>query len=72
MAENTRTLMDESEYNIKYNDFATRYNSLQERRKEISVDIAKLKGRKNQMKDFIKELKAQESLLINFDESLWC
>ena len=54
MDENTRTLMDQSEYNIKYNDFATRYNSLQERRKEISVDIAKLKGRRNQIKAFIK------------------
>ncbi|MBK5243246.1 hypothetical protein [Clostridium sp.] len=72
IAENTRKAMDQDEYNTKYNGLATRYNSLQNRRQEISIDIAKLKGRKNQMNAFIKELVNQDNLLISFDESLWC
>jgi site-specific DNA recombinase len=72
IAENTRTSMDQDEYNTKYSGLATRYNSLQNRRQEISTNIAKLKGRKNQMNAFTRDLVNQENLLISFDESLWC
>ncbi|MFA9423806.1 MAG: recombinase family protein, partial [Sedimentibacter sp.] len=72
VAENTRIPMDQNEYNTKYNGFATRYNSLQKRQQEISVEIAKLTGRKNQIIVFVRELRNQEHLLRDFDESLWC
>lgn len=71
IAENARSLMDQDEYNKKYNDYAARYNTLQKKRHEINSDIAKCKAKKNQMTAFIKELK-KKHLLKDFDESLWC
>lgn len=71
-AENSRSPMEQQEYNRKYNSYAARYNELQKRRYELSSEIDMSKAKKNQINAFIKELKKQDKLLAEFDESLWC
>lgn len=72
IAENACKAIDQKEYERRYAPYSTRYNELQKRRKELSAEIAMCKGKRNQMKAFIKELKKQEQLLTEFDEGLWC
>lgn len=71
ISENARHLIDQKEYNKKYAAFAARYNNLQKQRHEQSIEIAVRKGKYSQMKAFINELKKQDKLLTEFDESLW-
>jgi DNA invertase Pin-like site-specific DNA recombinase/DnaJ-domain-containing protein 1 len=72
IAENARSAIDQQEYNLKYTAYAARYNDMQRRRQELGSEIASLKARRNQINAFISELKKQEELLTEFDESLWC
>jgi DNA invertase Pin-like site-specific DNA recombinase len=72
IAENARKAIEQSEYNRKYTDSAAKYNKMQKRKQELNAEIAMSIARRNQMKAFIKELKKQEQLLTEFDESLWC
>ncbi|WP_052090920.1 recombinase family protein [Desulfosporosinus sp. HMP52] len=72
IAENARKAIEQQEYHRKYNAYANRYNELQKRRQELNTEIAMCTAKRNQMKAFIKELKKQDQLLTEFDESLWC
>ena len=72
IAENARKAIEQSEYNSKYKEYAAKYNKMQKRKQELNAEIAMSIARHNQMKAFIKELKKQEQLLSEFDESLWC
>jgi site-specific DNA recombinase len=71
IAQNARSSIDQKEYNRQYSTYAARYNELQKQHQELSTEIARLKAKRNQMKAFITELKKQETLLTEFDESLW-
>lgn len=71
IAENARSVIEQSEYNRKYGGYVTRYNELQNRRQELNSDITMRQARRNQMKAFIKQLTKQEQLLTEFDESIW-
>jgi DNA invertase Pin-like site-specific DNA recombinase len=72
IAENARSAIEQNEYNSKYKAFVARYNELQKRRHEVESQITMCRAKSNQMKIFINEIKKQEKLLTEFDESLWC
>ncbi|WP_234885139.1 zinc ribbon domain-containing protein [Clostridium tarantellae] len=71
IAENARSPMDQDEFNREYNEKVKRYNSLEKRHSEIKNEITRCNGRKNQIQDFIKNLKSKEEILHEFDEGLW-
>lgn len=71
IAENARSVLEQSEYNRKYSGYVTRYNELQTRRQELNTDITMRQARRSQMKAFIKQLTKQDQLLTEFDEGLW-
>ncbi|HNX29465.1 MAG TPA: recombinase family protein [Syntrophomonadaceae bacterium] len=71
IAENARSVLEQSEYNRKYSGYVTRYNELQTRRQELNNDITMRQARRSQMKAFIKQLTKQDQLLTEFDEGLW-
>lgn len=72
IAENARNAISQQEYQQKYNTYVTRYNELQKRRQELNAEIDRRTAKRNQIMAFIKELKNQEQLITEFDESLWC
>ena len=72
VAENSRSIIDQDEYNKRYAEFVAKYNGLQKKRQALLGDIAMLKAKRNLMKAFIKELEKQDKLMNEFDEGLWC
>lgn len=71
IAQNARASLDQDEYSRQYGNYAARYEKLKEQSQELSGEITRLKARRTQMMAFIEEVKQQENLLDEFDESLW-
>lgn len=72
IAENSRKALDQTEYHERYIPMASRYNALQEKIQEIDRTITMKKARYSQMKICIKTLAEKNTLIQEFDESLWC
>ncbi|WP_236916049.1 recombinase zinc beta ribbon domain-containing protein [Clostridium sp. Cult2] len=69
--ENSRKAMDQKEYSKKYNDLVERYKKAQDELNEIEEKQQENKVRKDSIDTFIDRLKSQDSILTDFDETLW-
>ena len=69
--ENSRTALDQSEYQHRYNALVERYDRVQEDLAEVNKTIEARNTKRLQLQSFIKMLKKQDGLLTEFDEELW-
>ena len=71
IAENSRTALDQNEYERRYADLAERYNTIKADYDKISKQIESKKAQRELFKGFIRALEKQGALLEEFDEGLW-
>lgn len=70
--ENARVTLDQEEYKRRYEEYKARHKSIEARRTDVSLQITRKKAKYLQMTEFLKILKQQDKLIIEFDEKLWC
>ena len=71
IAENSRTALDQNEYERRYTDLTERYNTIKSEYDKISEQIESKKGQRELFKGFIWALENQGALVEEFDEGLW-
>ena len=71
IAENSRTALDQNEYERRYADLAERYNTIKSEYDKISEQIESKKAQRELFKGFIQALEKQGTLIEKFDEGLW-
>lgn len=71
IAENSRTALDQNEYERRYADFTERYNTIKADYDKISEQIESKKAQRELFKGFIRALEKQGALVEEFDEGLW-
>lgn len=71
VAENARIAQDQEAYQKRYNGLVARYDAAKARYDETVATIAAKVAQSERLSDFIKRLKEQDSLLRDFDGSLW-
>jgi len=69
--ENARIAGDQDEYQKRYNGLVDRYNTAKSRYDEVVSGIATKEAQSERLENFIRELKAQNGVLTEFDERLW-
>ncbi len=69
--ENSRKAMNQKEYSKKYNELVERYKKTQDELNEIEEKQQENKVRKESIDTFIDRLKSQDTILTDFDETLW-
>ncbi len=70
--ENARVALDQAQYQSRYNVLAERFNTAKERLETVSMEITEKQARREMTEQFLAELKKQDGLVTEFDESLWC
>ena len=71
IAENSRTAIDQNEYERRYADLTERYNTIKSEYDKISEQIESKKAQRELFKGFIQALEKQGTLIEKFDEGLW-
>ena len=71
IAENSRTALDQNEYERRYADLTERYNTIKADYDKISEQIESKKTQRELFKGFIRALEKQGALVEEFDEGLW-
>ena len=71
VAENARHCQTQSEYQKRYADLNSRYESVKKRLAELDSERQSRLSRKGKVMQFIETLRQRESLLESFDETLW-
>lgn len=71
IAENSRTALDQNEYERRYVDLTERYNTIKADYDKISEQIESKKAQRELFKGFIRALEKQGTLVQEFDEGLW-
>lgn len=71
IAENSRTALDQNEYERRYADLTERYNNIKADYDKISEQIESKKAQRKLFKGFIRALEKQGALVEEFDEELW-
>ena len=71
IAENSRTALDQNEYERRYADLTERYNTIKADYDKISEQIESKKAQRELFKGFIRGLEKQGALVEEFDEGLW-
>lgn len=71
IAENSRTALDQSEYEERYSKLTERYNTIKARYEELTRKIDGKKAQRELFKGFIQALEKQGTLIEEFDEGLW-
>jgi len=69
--ENAQIAQDQDEYQKRYNGLVDRYNTAKSRYDEVVRSIAAKEAQSERLENFIRELKAQDGVLTEFDERLW-
>ena len=71
VAENARKSQDQEEYQKKYNELVTRYETAKNRYDELVYTIEQKKAQSEKIQQFIGALKSQDGFITEFDEALW-
>ncbi len=71
IAENSRTALDQNEYERRYADLTERYNTIKADYDKISEQIEGKNAQRELFKGFIGALEKQGTLVEEFDEVLW-
>lgn len=69
--ENANSALNQAEYEERYKALATRYESTKKDIEGINEKWLERSANKENIEIFIKELKARDSLITEFDEELW-
>ena len=69
--ENARIAQDQDAYRERYNELAGKYDALKEEYDKVVVAITAKEVQGVRLENFIKELKAQDGVIREFDERLW-
>ena len=68
---NSRKMMNQDEYNKKYNSYTEKYEKIKSKLSKLEDKKQDLKVRKDKIKIFIENLKSNDKLIDEFDEKLW-
>ena len=71
VARNASVLLDQEEYNARYDQHIKTYREHQTRKVEVYSEMAQLKIKRSRIKVYIKTLSKREGLLTEFDEDLF-
>ena len=71
IAENARVAQDQTEYNIRYEALASRFEDTKARYEQVSSDITAKGIRRREFDRFIKEVEKLPRVITEFDEALW-
>ena len=71
LPENARKAQDQEEYQKKYNELVTRYETAKNRYDELVYTIEQKKAQSEKIQQFIGALKSQNGFITEFDEALW-
>lgn len=69
---NARVAQNQEEYQKQYDEIISRYDAMKIEYEQLCEKIEKRQARNEQLGRFMQELKGRESLLTEFDQSLWC
>ena len=69
--ENSRKMMNQDEYNKKYNSYTEKYEKIKSKLSKLEDKKQDLKVRRDKIKIFIEDLKSNDKLIDEFDEKLW-
>ena len=69
--ENSRKMMNQDEYNKKYNSYTEKYEKIKSELSKLEDKKQDLKIRRDKIKIFIEDLKSNDKLIDEFDEKLW-
>ena len=69
--ENSRKMMNQDEYNEKYNSYTEKYEKIKSELSKLEDKKQDLKIRRDKIKIFIEDLKSNDKLIDEFDERLW-
>ena len=69
--ENSRKMMNQDEYNEKYNSYTEKYEKIKSELSKLEDKKQDLKIRRDKIKIFIEDLKSNDKLIDEFDEKLW-
>ena len=69
--ENSRKVMNQDEYNKKYNSYTEKYEKIKSELSKLEDKKQDLKVRRDKIKIFIEDLKSNDKLIDEFDEKLW-
>ena len=68
---NSRKMMNQDEYNKKYNSYTEKYEKIKSKLSKLEDKKQDLKVRRDKIKIFIENLKSNDKLIDEFDERLW-
>ena len=71
IAENARIAQDQEEYQKRYDGLAARYDAAKAKYDETESAISAKEAQSGRLEAFIKTLREQDSIIEDFDESLW-
>ena len=71
VAENARVAQDQDEYQKRYDGLVQRYEAAKARYDEVVAAISAKQAQDERLSDFIKMLKSQNGVLLEFDSGLW-
>lgn len=71
VAENARVAQDQDEYQKRYDGLIQRYEAAKARYDEVVSAISAKQAQDERLSDFIKTLKSQNGVLLEFDSGLW-
>lgn len=69
--ENARVPLDQESYKAKESGMVERYNKASHRLAEVTKEIAEPNANRSELQSFLKQLDKRDTLLTEFDESLW-
>ncbi len=69
--ENARIAQDQTDYQQRYNELVSRYDATKVRYDEVEKSIKARRLKAERLDNFAKAIKAQDSVVTEFDEGLW-
>ncbi len=69
--ENARSIIDQAEYQQRYNGLVARYEKAKDKLEKIEELLQARRAKREQLDAFLATLLQQDSVLTEFDETLW-
>ena len=69
--ENAQAVLDQADYQLRYDSLVERYENAKQRLKETNTQIADRRTKRENIEAFMQTLEKQNNLLTEFDENLW-
>lgn len=69
--ENAQSALNQTDYQFRYDSLVERYENAKQHLKEVNVQIAERRTKRENIEMFMRTLQRQKNLLTEFDENLW-